>query len=470
MSSEKPISIQPASNDPAKDRRSFFKKVTLGGLGMGMFMQKNLHAEEVDFITQNVSRFSSPSQLRITDLRIAKVKNTPIIKIYTNQDIYGLGEVRDGASPTYALMLKSRILGRNPCNVEQIFNNIKQFGNHGRQAGGVCGIEMALWDLAGKAYGVPVYQMLGGKFRDKIRIYSGAGGRTAEETGLSIKKRMDEGFTFVKIRVWPAMLKDVPGSVVGAYDWDYTKPYDREWMGYGQVPHPFNRMKLTEKGIDFIADFIATIRQVAGWEIPIGVDHLGHFEHNTIIRLGKALDKYRLAFLEDLVPWFYHDQLKEITDAIETPTITGEDIYLKEEFKKLCDNHIVDIVHPDLASAGGILETKKIGDYAEERGIPMFLHFAGTPVSLMANVHSAAATQNVVALEYNSYGRQGYEDLVTKIPKPIVDKGYIRVPDTPGLGIDLNDEVLKDMIKDDKKIFPPTDEWNDEKSWDRIWS
>ena len=139
---------------------------------MGTFLTQNSVAREVEFATQKVSRYSAPSDLKITDMRIAWADNVPIIKIYTNQDIYGLGEVRDGGSPTYALFLKSRMLGKNPCSVEQIFKNLKQFGGHGRQGGGVSGIEIALWDLAGKAYGVPVYQLLGGKYRDKIRMYA----------------------------------------------------------------------------------------------------------------------------------------------------------------------------------------------------------------------------------------------------------------------------------------------------------
>ena len=119
---------------------------------------------------------SKPSDLKITDLRIATLGRAPmtcpIIRIDTNQGIYGLGEVRDGASKYYALLLKSRILNENPCNIDKIFRKIKQFGFHARQGGGVCAVEMALWDLAGKAYNVPVYQMLGGKFRDKIRCYA----------------------------------------------------------------------------------------------------------------------------------------------------------------------------------------------------------------------------------------------------------------------------------------------------------
>ena len=123
----------------------------------------------------NVNTHSQPSQLRITDMRIANIVGVPfrctIIRIDTNQGISGYGEVRDGASKTYALMLKSRILGENPCNVDRIFRKIKQFGHHARQAGGVCAIEMALMDLAGKAYGVPAYQLAGGKFRDRVLCY-----------------------------------------------------------------------------------------------------------------------------------------------------------------------------------------------------------------------------------------------------------------------------------------------------------
>src|ERR1700674_602024 len=158
----------------------------------------------LDALPQNTNTNSRPSDLKITDLRIATITRAPmtdpIIRIDTNQGIYGLGEVRDGASKTYALILKSRILGENPCNIDKIFRKIKQFGGHSRQAGGVCAIEMALWDLAGKAYNVPVYQMLGGKFRDRIRIYAD----TVESEdrklyGQRLKNRIEQGFTWLKM-------------------------------------------------------------------------------------------------------------------------------------------------------------------------------------------------------------------------------------------------------------------------------
>src|SRR6516164_3960191 len=160
--------------------------------------------EPLEAYPKNVNTNSRPSELKITDLRIAHVTkapmNCPIIRIDTNQGIYGLGEVRDAASPTYALILKSRLLGENPCNVDRLFRKIKQFGGPSRQAGGVCAVEMALWDLAGKAYNVPAYQMLGGKFRDKVRCYAD----TTESSDPKVyahrmKERMNEGYTFLKM-------------------------------------------------------------------------------------------------------------------------------------------------------------------------------------------------------------------------------------------------------------------------------
>nr|MBX2820902.1 hypothetical protein [Rhodothermaceae bacterium] len=183
-----------------------------------------------------------------------------------------------------------------------------------------------------------------------------------------------------------------------------------------------------------------------------------------------ALEKYNLAWLEDMIPWKYTDQWREITMSINTPTLTGEDIYLKEAFIELCDTRAVDMIQPDLASAGGILETKRIGDYAEEKGIPMALHFAGTPIGFMANVHCAAATQNFVSLEHHSVDIEWWEDLVTGIEKPIVVDGFAKVPETPGLGVDLNADVVKEHLYEGTEYFAPTPEWDVMRSWDRLWS
>jgi hypothetical protein len=156
------------------NRRDFLKKTALGGMSLTALMGLSLE-DIMAQTTSKVQRASAPSDLKITDLRYcvtAVMGGTAIIRIDTNQGIYGLGEVRDGADPRYALMLKSRILGENPCNVEKIFKIIKQFGGQARQAGGVCAVEMALWDLCGKAYNVPAWQLMGGRYRDNIRLYA----------------------------------------------------------------------------------------------------------------------------------------------------------------------------------------------------------------------------------------------------------------------------------------------------------
>jgi len=171
-----------------------------------------------------------------------------------------------------------------------------------------------------------------------------------------------------------------------------------------------------------------------------------------------------------MVPWQLGHLMKQIKDATETPILTGEDIYLKEDFAKLVDMGAVDMIHPDLASAGGILETKKIGDYAQERGVAMAMHFAGTPVSFMANVHCASATENFIALEHHSIEVPWWEDMVTGLPKPLVKDGHAVAPDAPGLGIELNPDVVKQHLLKGEGYFEPTPQWDTERSWDRLWS
>lgn len=447
-------------------RRVFFKKAGLGGLSLGFMFGSSIE-NQVAYATQKVNRNSKPSNLKITDLRIAEIKDSPmrvpIIRIDTNQGISGFGEVRDGGSKRYALFLKSRLLEENPCNVEKIFKKIKQFGHHGRQGGGVSGVEMALWDLTGKAYDVPVYQLIGGKSRDKIRLYTDTTkSQDPEVYAQRLKGRVDKGFTFLKMDIGIQMIRDVPDAL--------TLPLNFDWKNYSRTPHPFTRIQLTEKGIDRLVEYVVRVREAIGYEIPLAADHFGHIGVNSCIRLGKALEPYQLAWLEDMVPWQYTEMWKEITRSINVPTLTGEDIYLKEAFMKLIDERAVDMVHPDLASAGGILETKKIGDYAEEHGVAMAMHFAGTPISFMANVHCAAARQNFVALEHHSVEVPWWEDLVTGIEKPLNKQGFVHVPETPGLGVELNEEVVREHLVEEEGYFEPTPEWDEDRSWDRLWS
>ena len=416
-------------------------------------------------VTGTVNTCSCPSDLKITDMRIATVRapmRTFILRLDTNQGIHGLGEVRDGGSKMYALMLKSRLLGENPCDVDRLFRKIKQFGHHGRQGGGVSGVEMALMDLAGKAYGVPAYQLAGGRFRDRIRCYCDTHSeKDPTEMGHHLKERMERGFTFLKMDLGIGLLRGIPDTLCAP----------EGMLTTSTVMHPFTGIHITDKGIGILCDYVAGVRDVIGYEVPLAVDHFGHLGVEDCIRLARALDEYRLAWLEDMIPWQFTEQYVRLSQACESPICTGEDIYCKEEFLKLFQARAIAVCHPDLATSGGILETKKIGDLAQEHGIAMAMHMAGSPVVAMASVHCAAATEGFLVLENHSVDEPWWDDLVTGLPNPIIQNGYIDVPETPGLGIDLNPEAVKAHLDpEDSGYFEPTTEWDVERSHDRLWS
>jgi L-alanine-DL-glutamate epimerase-like enolase superfamily enzyme len=416
---------------------------------------------------QNVNQGSRPSELKITDMRVVNLKGLPmglsLVRLDTNQGISGYGEVRDWASSTYALMLKSRILGENPCNVNKIFRKIQQFGHHARQAGGVCGIEMALMDLAGKAYGVPAYMLAGGKYRDKVLCYSDTHSEPdGKEMGQRLKARMEMGFKFLKMDVGIGLLRNVPGALAAPPE--MLKTYT--------VMHPFTGIQITQIGIDWLCNYVADVRDVIGYEVPLAVDHFGHIGLESCIRLGQALDQFTLAWYEDMIPWQFTDMYLRLSQAVNTPVCTGEDIYLLDGFKPLLEKRAVAIIHPDPASSGGILETVRIGDYAREHGVAMALHMAGSPVAALAAVHISAATENFLVLENHSVDLPEWNELVTGLPNPLIQDGYIQVPETPGLGFeDLNEEVVRKYIDPEKPgYFEPTDDWDKENAHDRLWS
>lgn len=361
------------SRQQASIGRRGLLKASAAALGGAVFGTRAKAEPEPPF--QNVNTNSSPSTLKITDLRVATVRKPgpgpcTIIRLDTNQGVYGLGEVRDGASATYALFLKSRVVGENP--------------------------------------------------------------------------------------------QDIPGTVTGPSGLS-------KWEQYA-LPHPFLAYEVTDKGIEKLCEYVAAVREAIGMEIPLSMDHLGHIGVHSIIRLGKAYEKYNLSWMEDVVPWQYTEMLQRISAESPTPLLTGEDIYLKGEFIKLCEKHAVSKIHPDISTSGGILETHKIGDAAMEYGVPMAMHYAGLPIGAMASVHCAAATENFLACENHSLDVPWWQDLVEGLEKPIINQGFITVPDKPGLGITLNEDVVKQHLLPNTGFFEPTPAWDKEHSVDRLWS
>lgn len=446
----------------------------------------------------------SPSDLKITDIKLAKLDMPPwgswLVKLETNQGICGFGEVRDGASPTYLKMLKSRLVGENPCRVDYLFRKIKQFGGQSRQAGGVSAVEIALWDLAGKAYGVPVYQMLGGKFRDSVRLYADTHIETGRATGIieepekvgeKLNNYVKEGYSVLKI---------LSVELIMSREDNYSGPLDQikrvrkveqkvkdiaqtgniaevaaanaELYDFNNIPHPFNGMHVTEKGLDELDNYIGRLRSTIGYQVPLAIDHFGHFPLPDMIKIAKKLEKYNLLWCEDMLPWYMTEQYRELKSHTTAPIGTGEDIYLAENFEPLLKAGALDVVHPDILTLGGILEMKKLGDLAEKYNAALAIHMCESPVACLAAAHAATASENFLALEHDSFDMPWWEDLIIGDIKPICKNGFITLTDAPGLGIDdLNDDVIREhgpVIEGD--VWISTDEWNNEKSLDRIWS
>lgn len=389
----------------------------------------------------HVSTYSKPSDLRITDLRLAVVASNydyPILRIDTNQDVYGIGEVRDAGHKEDALRFKSILLGRDPTNVDQIFDLISRFGAHGREGGGVSGIEMALWDLTGKVYGVPAYQFLGGKYRDRIRLYADTPepkAATPESYVERVIERRNRGLTFIKFDMGIDVFRKagVEGAMSGG--------------------------RLTRHGLEYLRSIVAAVREAVGPEMPLAIDHFGPLSVVDCIRLGDALEEYDLAWLEDMRPDTDVDGLREITAAIRTPTLNGEGLFLLDGFRRLIDERAIRIVQPDLATAGGLRETKRIADAAARQGMPAVFHFAGSPISFMANVHTAAATKSFMCLEHHALDIPWWEGLVTGLDHPLVEDGHVRVPERPGLGVDLDLDAIAEHLRV-PGLFEPTPAWD----------
>ena len=416
----------------------------------GIFKMSEERAEAQADRRQGFNRNSAPSQLKITDMRSVLVASNfdyPIIRIDTNQGVYGLGEVRDAGREGTALVLKPHLIGRNPLSIEPILDSLRNFANHQRLGGGYSAVDMALHDIAGKVYGVPAWRLIGSKYRDRIRVYCDTTeSRDPKVYAERFQARKAQGFTFFKMDLGTRLVADRPGAV------DYSRV-------------------ATVKGLEYLCEYIQAVRDVIGWEAPLAADHFGPLTVNDSIRYARAFEKYNLAWAEDMIQighlgpggdaprdWRAYKELKESTT---TPIATGESLFgLEEGFKDLIENRAIDIIHPDPLTSGAIRETKRIADYATMHGVQTAIHFAGSPVGCLASVHMAATLKDMLAMENHAVDIPWWGDLVSGPSKPIVDRGFITVPDTPGLGVELNEPVVKEHIRKGG-YFAPTPQYDD---------
>jgi L-alanine-DL-glutamate epimerase-like enolase superfamily enzyme len=419
------------------------------------------HSDEEGF-EDALDRSSVPRDLRVTDLRVAVVASNydyPIIRLDTNQGVYGIGEVRDAGHRENALLFKSMMLGQNPCNIDLILSAIKWFGGPGREGGGVSGLEVALWDLVGKVYDVPCWQFLGGKYRDRVRIYADTPAPkddSPEGYVEAVAQRKALGINFIKFDVRPSLFEHTEGGLYGE-----ATGYEYPLVGR-RAPGSGPGARLSAKGVERAVEVVAAVREAVGPHTSLCIDHFGHgyLTVKEVIRLGRALEPFGLAWLEDPVPWWDIEAHKRVSDAIGVPIAAGEELYLLDGFREAIETRAFDILHPDLLTSGGMQETKRIADYGERFGRPTALHFAGSPIAFMANIHCAAAISSFVALEHHGLDLAFWPDLVTGLPAGYLVDGYVAVPDSPGLGVDLNYEVIEENLRTPGALFLPTEEWD----------
>ncbi|MBM3959360.1 MAG: mandelate racemase/muconate lactonizing enzyme family protein [SAR202 cluster bacterium] len=394
--------------------------------------------------------------MKITDLKCAIIGDFPVVRILTDEGIEGLGQ---GEYPKpylkpHVMFYKDLIIGEDPTDVERVMTRIRRVGAFKPWGTAVSAIEVALWDIAGKAAGLPVYKLLGGKVRDRVRVYNGAvrfplKGHTPQHYAENMQrmKESKEGFTIIKQGI--AFHGTMADSMPGLY---YGDPPGGPRATQGGL--------FTEKGFKHTMACIEAMKEVLGDEIGLALDCGPGFTVIDAIRLAKAVEPMNIMWLEDMItgdytPYVLAQLYRDVTNASSTPIHTGEQIYLRQNFKDLIETQAVRVIGPDPLDVGGIAELKWIAEYADLHGIQMAPHgTADGLIGLAALVHvSATLPRNYIAFEYPVGKPDWWYDIIDGLPDPIVKDGFIDVWDTPGLGVKFNVPAARKYLKDGDKDF-----------------
>lgn len=404
-------------------------------------------------------RRSGSTPIRITDLKCAVIGRNPTVRIVTDQGISGYGQA-ESAKPylkPMVLFYKQYLVGEDPTNVARIMLKIRRMGAFKPWGAAVSAIEIALWDVAGQAAGLPVHQLLGGKIRDRVRPYGNSENNGQAElhtpqdyAELAAKmKEAKEGYTLFKMPVGfhnASMMTALPNS------W-----YGREWKA---GPPYMDRGLMTERGIDNVVACVEAAKKALGDDVGLALDCGPGWVVKDAIRFARAVEPLHITWLEDLItgdytPYPNAQVFKQVTDSTSTPIHTGEEIYLRENFKDLIETQAVNVIGPDPEDVGGIAELKWIAEYANLHGILVAPHgiFDGL-FGVAAQVHlGAVCPQNYIAFEYAKGQPEWWNDIVEGLPDPIVKNGFIDVWDKPGLGITFNVRAAKAHLAEEDRDF-----------------
>ncbi len=398
--------------------------------------------------------------MKITDVRCAIIGDHPVIRITTDEGIDGIGGAESPRNQPFfkpqIQYYRDMILGLDPTDVERVLLHIRRVGAFKPWGSGVSAIEIALWDIAGKAAGVPIYKLLGGKIRDRIRVYNGNirtpfEGYQPEDFAKNMKwmKDLPQNFSIIKQGVafhGSPMVKDMPDFYYGDY-----------------VPKPMypNRGLMTEKGFNLTVDCVIAMKEVLGDEVGLALDCGPGMAVSDTLKLAQALEPYNLMWMEDTItgdytPYVHPDYFLQVTPYTSTPIHTGEQVYLRHGFKELIEKHAVDVIGPDPMDVGGIAELKWIAEFADLHGIQMAPH--GTVdglIGLAAHVQvGATLPDNFIAFELPNGKPDWWYDILEGMDNLVVEDSHIAVNDTPGLGISFRvDEAKQYLSEEDAGFF-----------------
>jgi L-alanine-DL-glutamate epimerase-like enolase superfamily enzyme len=411
--------------------------------------------------------------VKILRLKTAVVEGNfdwTFVRIETDEGIRGLGECFFAPGLTSILgSLEPLLIGEDPRDIRRLFRKLQLATSGAGSVAGIIynaisGIEAALWDVLGQWLDVPIYRLLGGKFRDRVRVYAdchagealesldevlrsrpaswepkGAAhvgrdyfGEAGEEAPSSPEdyrrqalKKKAEGFTALKFDL------DVPGAE-------------------GSDPH--NR-GLSNRAIDHMVSLVGAVYDAVGKDTDIAVDCHWRYNASDVIKVSRELEPFRLLWLEDPVPPSNTAALKEVSSKVRVPIATGENLFLFEGFQEIIAQHALSIVTPDLQKVGGLAVAQTIAQFADVHTMPIAPHNISSPVGTLASAQFCAAIPNFLALEFHASDVPFWNDLIEGLPKPVIKNGFISVPEKPGLGVTLNEEIARKYARKGEAFF-----------------
>ena len=396
------------------------------------YTMRNLSAESMGI---EVERGDS-RDVEITDVQTTMLRgNFPwtLVRVYTDAGVVGTGEAYWGAGvPELIERMRPFLVGENPLDIDRLFEHLVQkMSGEGSIAGvtvtAISGIEIALHDLAGKILDVPAYQLLGGKYRDEVRIYCDchAGDESEPESNAREAERVvsELGYDALKFDL------DVPSG--------HEKDRANRHLRGPEIEHK--------------VDIVRAVCERVGDRADAAFDCHWSFSASSAKRLAREIEDLDVWWLEDLVPPENHDVQREVTEATTTPITAGENVYRAHGHRQLLEESAIDIVAPDLPKVGGMRETQKIAHLADLHYIPVAMHNVASPIGTMAGAQVATTIPNALAVEYHSYQLGWWEDLVEE--DDLIVDGRMEIPEEPGLGLTLDLDAVEEHMVEGETLF-----------------